>query len=93
MNLSVSCQQVALGTPNGRCVVKASTRDLRNGSTNKVNLEDENMNMNNCEVEQSRQSYFVFDCSIFQGLATGTIRDILSVLFEILRAIGGVKTF
>ena len=91
MNLSVSCQQVALGTPNGRCVVKASTRDLRNGSTNEVNLEDENMN--NCEVEQSRQTYFVFDCSILQGLATGTTRDPLSILFEILSAIGGVKTF
>ena len=44
MNLPVSGHQLALGTPYSGRVVKAAIRNLRNGSTNEVNLADENMN-------------------------------------------------
>ena len=44
MNLPVSCQQLTLRTPHGGRVVKAAVRYFRNGSTNEVNLGDDNMN-------------------------------------------------
>ena len=44
MDLPVSGQQLTLGTPHSAGVVKAAVTNLRNGSTNEVNLQDENMN-------------------------------------------------
>ena len=44
MNLPMSGQQLPLGTPHSAGVVKAAVTNLRNGSTNEVNLQDENMN-------------------------------------------------
>ena len=44
MNLPVSGHKLALGTPYSGRVVKAAIRNLRNGSTDEINLADENMN-------------------------------------------------
>ena len=44
MDLPMSGQQLTLGTPHSASVVKAAVTNLRNGSTNEVNLQDENMN-------------------------------------------------